>query len=264
VITQFLHDRLDVVLDRTNNDTATDYLNGTGIDQKLRQGNVGGGLYFLTDHLSSAILLTSASGSVTERISYEAFGMGSAGSLTRYTYTGREMDTVTELLFYRARWYDPKIGRFISEDPISFASNTTNFYEYSQNSPVNFTDPMGMWSIQLCAAFKFGGCATFGYSDGNTFVELLAGAGVTIGISFDPKGTYSGNPSHFSYIGIGGTAGASLGICNAGVSGFKGYDGSWGAKDEAARLTTDFSFGIPEKFHFGLGGLAGVAGGLRF
>ena len=37
-------------------------------------------------------------------------------------YTGREWDPETGLYYYRARYYDPKVGRFISEDPIGFAA----------------------------------------------------------------------------------------------------------------------------------------------
>jgi hypothetical protein len=52
-------------------------------------------------------------------------------------------------LFYRARYYDPKVGRFISEDPIGFEGvvltfpQTLNFYAYNFNNPINFTDPSG-------------------------------------------------------------------------------------------------------------------------
>ena len=48
------------------------------------------------------------------------------------------------LPYYRARYYDPSIGRFISEDPITFAGSGTNFYEYVANNPANWTDPTGM------------------------------------------------------------------------------------------------------------------------
>ncbi len=46
---------------------------------------------------------------------------------------------------YRARYYDPSTGRFISEDPITF-SGGVNFYRYVHNSPVNRQDPSGLWS----------------------------------------------------------------------------------------------------------------------
>jgi uncharacterized protein RhaS with RHS repeats len=45
--------------------------------------------------------------------------------------------------YYRARYYDPKLGRFISEDPIGFAGGI-NFYSYASNSPTNRIDPLGL------------------------------------------------------------------------------------------------------------------------
>lgn len=49
----------------------------------------------------------------------------------------------TGLYYYRARYYDPKIGRFISEDPIKFEAGP-NFYTYVDNNPTNYTDPTGL------------------------------------------------------------------------------------------------------------------------
>jgi uncharacterized protein RhaS with RHS repeats len=51
------------------------------------------------------------------------------------------------LYFYRGRYYDPVVGRFINEDPISFAGGDVNLYRYVGNSPVNATDPMGWFAI---------------------------------------------------------------------------------------------------------------------
>jgi uncharacterized protein RhaS with RHS repeats len=45
--------------------------------------------------------------------------------------------------YYRARYYDPSAGRFISEDPTQFDGGT-NFYAYVQNSPIDLTDPLGL------------------------------------------------------------------------------------------------------------------------
>jgi len=58
-------------------------------------------------------------------------------------YTGREGDPETGLYYYRARYYDPKVGRFISEDPIRFAGGV-NFYSYVTNNPVALADPLGL------------------------------------------------------------------------------------------------------------------------
>ncbi len=48
----------------------------------------------------------------------------------------------TGLYYYRARYYDPTVGRFISEDPIGFGGGI-NFYAYVRNDPVILTDPLG-------------------------------------------------------------------------------------------------------------------------
>ncbi|HKZ81149.1 MAG TPA: RHS repeat-associated core domain-containing protein [Pyrinomonadaceae bacterium] len=53
-----------------------------------------------------------------EALAYDSFGNNSGTTRTRYTYSGREGDPDTGLLYYRARFYDPQLGRFISEDPL--------------------------------------------------------------------------------------------------------------------------------------------------
>ncbi len=144
VTTSFLYNGANVVLDRSNAG-AVDYLNGPGVDNLLRQTSVAtGALYFAQDHLGSTVTLTNASGSVVERSQYEAFGQSSGSSLTRYGFTGREHDDLTGLMYYRARWYDPQQGRFISEDPIGFAGGDANLYGYVWQSPLGRTDPMGL------------------------------------------------------------------------------------------------------------------------
>jgi RHS repeat-associated protein len=60
-----------------------------------------------------------------------------------FRYTGREWDQETGLYYYRARYYDPTIGRFIREDPIGFTGGD-NFYSYVGNAPSRFTDSMGL------------------------------------------------------------------------------------------------------------------------
>lgn len=143
VTTNFDYDGQDVVLDRTAGSTV-DYLNGFGIDDKLRQASTGlGTLYFLQDHLSSMNGITNGTGHTVERLQYEAFGLNPGTSSTRFGYTGREIDAVAGLMYYRARWYDPIQGRFITEDPIGFAGGV-NLYAYVNNSPINYADPSGL------------------------------------------------------------------------------------------------------------------------
>lgn len=61
---------------------------------------------------------------------------------TTVRYTGRQFDSETGLYYYRARYYDPNLGRFMSEDPIGFRGGT-NFYSYVQSNPIDATDPSG-------------------------------------------------------------------------------------------------------------------------
>jgi len=61
----------------------------------------------------------------------------------RYTFTGREWDKETGLYYYRARYYDPMEGRFISKDPIGFKGGI-NLFAYTHNNPIRYRDPFGL------------------------------------------------------------------------------------------------------------------------
>ena len=142
--TKFVYDGSDVIRDLdSSGNTVADYLNGPGTDNKLRQTVGGIASYFLNDPLQTTRGMTNASGAVTETLGYDAYGNVNSGSVsTRYTYTGREADTETGLMYYRARWYDPGQGRFISEDPIGL-NGGVNLYGYVANNPARFSDPSG-------------------------------------------------------------------------------------------------------------------------
>ena len=142
--TKFTYDGLDVMLD-DNSGTLTKYLNGQGVDNKLRSQTGSSVNYFLSDHLGSTNGLTNSSGSVTASNSYDSFGNTTNASFpSRYQFTGREFDNFTGLQFSRARFYDPNLGRFISEDPIGFSGGDINLYGYVRNNPLNLTDPEGL------------------------------------------------------------------------------------------------------------------------
>jgi len=61
----------------------------------------------------------------------------------RYLFQGREYDAATGLYYFRARWYDPDSGRWLSKDPIGIRGGL-NQYEFCASNPVNFTDPLGL------------------------------------------------------------------------------------------------------------------------
>lgn len=143
---RYVYDGSDVVADlNSSSAVVTSYFNGPGLDDHLRQTNTTTGVsYFLTDHLGSTAALTDANGNVVETLAYDSFGNNTGSTRTRYTYTGRERDPDTGLLYYRARFYDPQLGRFISEDPIGFAGGDVNLYGYVWQNPLSFTDPSGL------------------------------------------------------------------------------------------------------------------------
>ncbi|MBK7708721.1 MAG: RHS domain-containing protein [Acidobacteria bacterium] len=121
----------------------TKYQNGLGIDSKLKLSSNGVSRYFLTDHLGSTNALTDASGAILEQTAYDSFGNATNQLSTRYAFTGREFDNFTGLHYYRARFYDAKLGRFISEDPIGFAGGDVNLYAYVKNQALSLRDPTG-------------------------------------------------------------------------------------------------------------------------
>lgn len=123
------------------------YVHGLNIDEPLAMLRSGATSYYQADGLGSITSLSNSSGSITNTYSYNSFGslLSSTGSVVNpFRFTARESDSESGLYFYRARYYDPSIGRFLSEDPIGFNAST-NFYAYSSNSPTNLTDPSGLW-----------------------------------------------------------------------------------------------------------------------
>lgn len=112
---------------------------------------------FHHDALQSVLGLSGHEGSVLNTQAYSPFGasLSQTGTNTNsLQYTGREIDSETGFYYYRARYYDPVIGRFISEDPLGFGAGV-NFYAYVDNNPVNANDPSGL--DPLSAIAKLGG-----------------------------------------------------------------------------------------------------------
>lgn len=101
--------------------------------------------FFQHDQVMSVSAQTKPNGGTQAGMSYWAFGENQSTtgtSVSRLQYTGRENDG-GGLYYYRARYYDPTIGRFVSEDPKGLAAGS-NLFAYSSNNPVNANDPMGL------------------------------------------------------------------------------------------------------------------------
>ena len=103
----------------------------------------------------SVTALTNASGTITERYTYTAYGQatffdGSGTAISasaesnRYTCTGREWDQGLNLYHYRARMYDAISGRFCSRDPIQFYGSRCNLYKLAKGRATVWLDPTGL------------------------------------------------------------------------------------------------------------------------
>ena len=147
----YVHDGDGVIEERFSSGPTLRYVRGPGIDQHWAMRDGGGTVtYFLADHLGSVVQTTNASGSVSHSRDYDPYGNPLSGaSQSGYAFTGREWDSETGLYYYRARYYDPKLGGFISEDPIGF-SGGNNFYAYVEGNPVNAADPSGLAAYVRC------------------------------------------------------------------------------------------------------------------
>ncbi|WP_444996926.1 RHS repeat-associated core domain-containing protein [Aliikangiella sp. IMCC44359] len=104
--------------------------------------------YQHTDFLGSPSVETDTAASVVSRSHYEPFGKRLEGKKEGIGFTGHLEDEELELTYMQARYYDPLIGRFYSNDPVGF-DNVHNFnrYTYGNNNPYKYVDPDGEVSI---------------------------------------------------------------------------------------------------------------------
>jgi RHS repeat-associated protein len=122
------------------------YSEGTDVDELLTEYRSGTTSFYQRDGLGSVTSLSSTAGVLASTYGYDSFGKltASTGMLTNpFKYTGREFDSETGIYYYRARYYDPGTGKFVSEDPLRFEIGI-NFYPYVQNDPVGHIDPSGL------------------------------------------------------------------------------------------------------------------------
>ena len=114
--------------------------------------------YFLSDHLGSTSVLVNSTGKLIEKTRYDPFGSELAGgNKSKYGYNGKEEDVTTGLLYYGARYYNPRLKRWTQADPViqdAYDPQTLNHYSYVKNNPMKYTDPTG--NNPLLAIIKIG------------------------------------------------------------------------------------------------------------
>jgi RHS repeat-associated protein len=106
--------------------------------------------YLHGDHLGSTSLATTAGGGVNDEMRYYPYGEARSGSMsTDRRFTGQREETANGLYDYKARYYDPVIGRFIQADtivPEPGNPQALNRYAYVYGNPLRYTDPTGYYS----------------------------------------------------------------------------------------------------------------------
>ena len=176
--TGYVYDGLSFVQELSSSSPAanvTANLLVLGMDEVLdrRAGGVDHG--FLADGRGSVIgeIPTDATGAST-LFEYDPFGNSSSSSSTGNTqaFTGREQD-IPGLYFYRARYYQPQTGHFISEDPLSWASGQFNDYAYVGNNPINFVDPLGLACVDTSMLIQ--GTISGAFAAGEMFTGWMLG-----------------------------------------------------------------------------------------
>jgi len=149
-VERFVYDGTDILLafDGSGNLTHR-YLYGPATDWPLAEERVGGDtLWLLQESVRGNVVdVLDDNGALKNHLTYDAFGnitgQTDPAYTPRFTYAGREWDAAAGLYYYRARYYDPRVGRFIGEDPLAIQSGDYNFYRYVLNAPTQYTDPDG-------------------------------------------------------------------------------------------------------------------------
>ncbi len=134
-------------------------------------GSYAGTYYYHYDALGSVVALSDADGETVQVYEYDVYGQPAAadpGHPNPFAFTGRRFDPETGLYYYRARYYNPTIGRFLQTDPIGYADGL-NAYAYCRNNPLSWADPSGLVRV----AFYDGADTTQGASvDGDQMREM--------------------------------------------------------------------------------------------
>jgi RHS repeat-associated protein len=187
--TRFLYDGVSLIGEYDASGTPlARYIHGPGMDEALvRYEGTGTGLrrWLHADERGSIVATSDESGSSIITNRYDEYGNPASGNSGRFQYTGQAWLPEIGMYYYKARIYNPAIGRFQQPDPIGY-SGGPNVYAYVGGDPVNNSDPSGTLSIAS------NGCAVVTGSRipkcGDALVGALGDVGIYAYVDKSKKG----------------------------------------------------------------------------
>lgn len=167
----------------------------------------------------------------------EATALGPDGG-NSLQYTGRENDG-TGLYYYRARYYDPVLKRFVSEDPIALQAGP-NFYGYVDANPASGSDPSGLFTGTVGGSLRIPGWLQW-------VIPGFIGQGGNAGFAIQLTDTCGNFLPDFGFYWGGSAGGGDFGIGRGAIN----FGGHTGTIQDLAGSGHDVSA------HWGLGGVTG-------
>jgi len=219
--------------------------------------------FFHSDHLGSSNVITDKDGRQVASYEYTPYGGFAKNSviarseakqdeaLTSHYFTGKELDSSTNLYYYGARYYNPQLGRFISPDSLvqsPYDPQSLNRYSYCRNNPINYVDPTGhswksfwkkfggtvlsivgvvlapftaglsLWAVSIYSGIQAAQAGQFGAWAAGFAISMALGGILPVGDFANP----------LMQVGMGALRGAAIGAVSGGIASVIG-GGSFGA-----------------------------------